>query len=198
MFFFNKKKDIHQLSDEELIKLYQTDGEEAYVGVLYKRHSDKIYIVARKLVNDREIAQDIVMSVFEKIMTSLKTTDVQSFNNWLFIVTRNACNEYLRKRSNTVKKMEEWSDFQKSSSNNVENSPLEHLLLKEQDTNNRFRIQEAMDQLSIEQQTCIRLFYFEDKSYKEISDKTGYSDKEVKSYLQNGKKRLERLLNPDM
>jgi len=197
MLFFKKKKDIHQLTDEELIERYQTDGEETCVGVLYERHYDKTYVVARNMVKDREAARDIVMSVFEKVMVNLRTTDIQSFSNWLFIVTRNECNQHLRKQSNTVKKMTEWGDFQKSSSNNVENSPLEHLLVEEQDASTRFRIQEAMDQLSMEQRTCIQLFYFEDKSYREIADETGYSDREVKSYLQNGKKRLEKLLNPD-
>ena len=54
-----------------------------------------------------------------------------------------------------------------------------------------------MDLLSYEQRVCIQLFYYEDKSYREIADETGYSDKEVKSYLQNGKKKLEKLLSPD-
>ena len=197
MLFFRKSKDIHQLSDEELIERYQEDGEETCVGVLYERHYDKIYVVARKMVKDREAARDIVMSVFEKVMINLKTTDIQSFSNWLFIVTRNECNQYLRKQSNTVKKMTEWGDFQKKSSNYVENSPLEHLLVEEQDAHTRFRIQEAMDLLSYEQRVCIQLFYYEDKSYREIADETGYSDKEVKSYLQNGKKKLEKLLSPD-
>ena len=90
MLFFNKSKDIHQLSDEELIKQYQDTDEEACVGVLYERHYDKIYVVARNMVNDREVARDIVMTVFEKVMINLKTTDVQSFSNWLFIITKNA------------------------------------------------------------------------------------------------------------
>ena len=137
------------------------------------------------------------MTVFEKVMINLKTTDVQSFSNWLFIITKNECNQHLRKHSNTVKKMTEWGDFQKKSSNNVENGPLEHLLIEEQDNKTRYVIQEAMDQLSQEQRTCVQLFYYEDKSYREIADETGYSDKEVKSYLQNGKKKLEKLLDPD-
>ena len=197
MLFFNRSKDIHQLSDEELIDQYQDTGEETCVGVLYERHYDKIYVVARNMVKDREAARDIVMTVFEKVMINLRTTDVQSFSNWLFIITRNECNQYLRKHSNTVKKMTEWGDFQKKSSNHVESGPLEHLLIEEQDANTRFRIREAMAQLSEEQQNCIRLFYYEDKSYREIADETGYSDGEVKSYLQNGKKKLEKILGPD-
>lgn len=196
MLFFNRTKNIDQLSDEKLIDLYQRKGDEACIGELYERHYDKIYVVARNMVQDREAAKDIVMTVFEKVMRSLGNTDVQSFSNWLFIITRNECNQYLRKHSSTVKKMTEWGDFQKSTSNFVESGPLERLLIEEQDTSTRSSIADAMDQLKDEQRICVRLFYYEDKSYREIAAETGYTEKEVKSYLQNGKKKLEKILSP--
>jgi len=144
MLFSRKSKDYSQLSDEELITLYQDDREEACIGVLYERHYDKIYVVARNMLKDREAAKDVVMTVFEKVMKNLGSTDVQSFSNWLFIITKNECNQYLRKTSNNVKKMSAFGDFQKNT----------------------------------------------------IVDYTGYTEKEVKSYLQNGKKNLEKILTP--
>jgi DNA-directed RNA polymerase specialized sigma24 family protein len=35
------------------------------------------------------------------------------------------------------------------------------------------------------------LFYLQEKSYKEISDETGFSEKNVKSFIQNGKRNLK-------
>ncbi|MFT6278588.1 MAG: RNA polymerase sigma-70 factor (ECF subfamily), partial [Flavobacteriales bacterium] len=55
----------------------------------------------------------------------------------------------------------------------------------------------AIDQLNPEQQKCIRLFYLEQKSYKEVADLTGYDMKKVKSFLQNGKRNLQLLLTKD-
>jgi RNA polymerase sigma-70 factor (ECF subfamily) len=55
-------------------------------------------------------------------------------------------------------------------------------------------LQDAVTRLSEEQKQCIELFYFKQKSYKEVSDLTGYSVNEVKSYLQNGKRNLKGAL----
>jgi RNA polymerase sigma-70 factor (ECF subfamily) len=56
------------------------------------------------------------------------------------------------------------------------------------------KLQDAVDKLSQEQKRCIELFYMEQKSYKEVSDLTGFSVNEVKSYLQNGKRNLKGYL----
>ncbi len=52
----------------------------------------------------------------------------------------------------------------------------------------------AMTRLKKEQEKCIRMMYLENKSYKEISEITGYSLKQVKSYIQNGKRNLKNLI----
>jgi len=49
----------------------------------------------------------------------------------------------------------------------------------------------AIQKLSKEQRLCIELFYLHDKSYHEISTKTGFDIKKVKSYIQNGKRNLK-------
>jgi len=197
MFFFNRKKDIHQLSDEELIALYKKRGEEECMGELYNRHYDKLYVVARNMLNDREAAKDIVMTVFEKVLNNVEDTDVQSFSNWVFIITKNECNQYLRRDSTSVRKITEWGDIQRNDGNFVENDALDHLLREEQDAHTQNRVESAIEQLKEEQRTCILLYYFQEKSYKQIAASTGFTDKEVKSYLQNGKKNLAKLLTPN-
>jgi len=59
---------------------------------------------------------------------------------------------------------------------------------------NKNIIGSAVERLSHEQGTCIRLMYIDDKSYKDISVITGYSMKEVKSHIQNGKRNLKNYL----
>jgi len=52
----------------------------------------------------------------------------------------------------------------------------------------------ALQQLNREQQQCITLFYFEKKSYQEITTTTGYTLMQVKSFIQNGKRNLKLIL----
>ncbi len=57
---------------------------------------------------------------------------------------------------------------------------------------------EAITQLGDEQKLCIRLFFYDDKSYREIATETGFTEKQVKSYLQNGKRNLRILLEKEL
>ena len=57
------------------------------------------------------------------------------------------------------------------------------------------RLEESLNRLKPEQQQCMRLFYLEDKSYLQITELTGFDLKKVKSYIQNGKRNLQLLMN---
>jgi RNA polymerase sigma-70 factor (ECF subfamily) len=48
-----------------------------------------------------------------------------------------------------------------------------------------------MQTLNREQEECVRLFYLEQKCYKDIADLTGYDLNKVKSAIQNGKRNLK-------
>lgn len=52
-------------------------------------------------------------------------------------------------------------------------------------------MEQAINLLNNEQKICIDLFYIKNKSYNEICDITGYSNNDVKSYIQNGKRNLK-------
>ena len=58
-------------SDESLIQLYQQTGKEIYVAELFQRYVDKVYVIARKYLKDREASKDLVMVVFEKVLKNL-------------------------------------------------------------------------------------------------------------------------------
>ena len=53
---------------------------------------------------------------------------------------------------------------------------------------------DALKELNEEQKQCVTLFYLQKKSYQQISDETGYSMLQVKSYIQNGKRNLKILI----
>ena len=194
MLFSRKSKDYSQLSDEELIALYQDDREEACIGVLYERHYDKIYVVARNMLKDREAAKDVVMTVFEKVLKNLHKTDVQTFGNWVHTITRNECNHYHRTLTNQANKLSEWSDLERNSQNSVENDQLLHLIQEEDDAATKKALQNALTTLKDHHRTCIQLFYFDKKSYREIAEITGYTPNEVKSYIQHAKNNLRKKL----
>ena len=56
----------------------------------------------------------------------------------------------------------------------------------------------SLKELNPEQQQCVTLFYLEKKSYQAVSDETGFSMLQVKSYIQNGKRNLKLLIEKKM
>jgi len=52
----------------------------------------------------------------------------------------------------------------------------------------------SLKELNAEQQQCVTLFYLQKKSYQEVSEETGYSMLQVKSFIQNGKRNLKILI----
>ena len=64
--------------------------------------------------------------------------------------------------------------------------------LKEDNIN---ELEKCINQLKPEQKNCIELFYLQEKSYVETAQITGYTMKEVKTYLQNGKRNLKILMS---
>ncbi|MCU0389359.1 MAG: sigma-70 family RNA polymerase sigma factor [Chitinophagaceae bacterium] len=52
----------------------------------------------------------------------------------------------------------------------------------------------AIKEIQPNQQQCISLFYIQKKSYRQISEETGFSLMQIKSFIQNGKRNLRLLI----
>lgn len=189
--FSQNSNNRQKLSDSELIERYRYSYDNAYIGELYQRYSVMLFGVCLKYLKDEEKAKDIVMDVFEKILKDLKRHDVGNFRTWIYSVTKNQCLMQLRSEKRTDQRQKEYGNLV---SEVVESNIPAHLNGESQEELDR-RLDSAIAGLKSEQQDCIKLFYFEKMSYEEIEAKTGYSYKEVKSYLQNGKRNLKIQLN---
>ena len=55
-------------------------------------------------------------------------------------------------------------------------------------------LQECMEALPEKQRLCIRYFFMDELSYKEIGQTSGFTLKMVKSFIQNGKRNLQLCL----
>lgn len=177
-----------QLSDQELIEEYKRSSNSWYAGELFRRYTQLITAVAYNYLQNNVDTEDAVMEVFEIILRDLQQHEVKNFKTWVYSVTKHLCLKKLRKDSMEVKDVEAaLRNMATDEAPKTEAIQLEEQLEK---------LKEAVAKLSEEQKQCIELFYLKEKSYKEVSDLTGFSVNEVKSYLQNGKRNLKGLLVP--
>lgn len=184
-------KNISEYNDLEIIELYKKSNDKSYVGELYKRYTGFVFLISMKYLKDENASKDAVMQIFEKLFSDLQKHSITNFKSWLHTVTRNHCLLEIRKDTHVQKKVNE---FKKDSEIFMDSENDFHLLEKEENENKLLKIDDAINQLNEEQKQCVKLFYIENKSYKEIVDLTGYDLNKVKSFIQNGKRNLKIIL----
>jgi RNA polymerase sigma-70 factor (ECF subfamily) len=175
----------------ELLRLYKESGELEYWGELYARYTSLVYGVCLKYLKDRDEAKDAMMQLFEKLVATLLTHDVENFKSWLYITARNHCLMQLRAQKAKPSSISFPEGKQGFSPELVENQFLLHLDEEPEMEQNLSKLEKCIDQLVNDQQQCVRLFYLQEKCYKEITGLTGFDLNKVKSYIQNGKRNLK-------
>jgi RNA polymerase sigma-70 factor (ECF subfamily) len=53
------------------------------------------------------------------------------------------------------------------------------------------KLDKCIDELVVDQKQCVRMFFLEERCYKEISELTRLDLNKVKSHIQNGKRNLK-------
>lgn len=173
-----------------LENFYRT-GDLEVLGRLYEPYMYLIYGLCLKYLKDPVKSEDAVMQIFEELIKKLRVHRVDNFKGWLYTVARNYCLMELRKedKNQTVSLEETFME-------NVEYPHLDDSEgMREQ---NLSKMESCIEQLKEEQRVCVKLFYLEQKCYKDIADKTGYSMKQVKSNIQNGRRNLKICMDKDI
>lgn len=172
-------------TDEELLQRYRATGHNEWLGTLLQRYTVLLLGVAIKYLKDKDLAADAVQHIFMKALTSLPAGDIQNFKGWLYILMRNHCFQQLRD-----KKYTEGDDALRHSEAGDE-TDVKSLWEQEAEID---RMKDALHSLEEGQRACISMFYLEKKTYQQIMDEKGYSFMQVKSYIQNGKRRLKYIM----
>ncbi len=172
-----------RLTDQELLKHFYADHNNEWLGILLERYTILLYGVSMKYLKNPEEARDAVQQIFLKAITELHKYEVSYFGSWLYMIAKNHCLMQLRKRRHGI-------------SVDLVNEPIAEINDPDPLQNDALLrdLKEALQHLNPEQQSCIRMFYLEKKSYQAIASETGFNLLQVKSHIQNGKRNLRILL----
>jgi RNA polymerase sigma-70 factor (ECF subfamily) len=181
-----KSNKITTLSNDELLVLFQKNGNPAHFGELFRRYIPLLYGLCLKYLGKEEDAHDAVMDLFENLSEKVRQYTIKNFHTWLYSVAKNHCLQRLRNEKRTI--------FVNIDSSVMENGDFFTLLDTEQSGDEKSALDFCMKKLNGEQHTSISLFYFEEKSYADIVSLTGYPLEKVKSYIQNGKRNLKNCI----
>lgn len=171
-------------SDEQLVSAYQRHADPALLAELFSRYATMVFGVCVKYLKDREAAKDMVMHVFERLPSRLVRNEVSFFRGWLYATVKNECLMYLRANQRESKHRQIFFG-------GMENEVVWHLNGEPQPDDDLEKLKYCIEQLVAVQRTCVELFFLESKSYQEIVTLTEFDLKQVKSYIQNGRRNLK-------
>jgi RNA polymerase sigma-70 factor (ECF subfamily) len=172
------------MTDIELLENFNNLRNDV-LAEIYTRYSHLIYGVCLKYLECDEESLDTVVEIFESLFFKIPDNNITNFKSWLYSVTKNHCLMKLRKNKKYKNAID--NHFTETSYNNITEHNENEIMLNE-------KIQIAINKLNKEQKICIEMFYYQNKSYFDISEITGYSVKSVKSHLQNGKIKLKKII----
>ena len=169
-------------SDKALVQQYKTSGSIDTLGELYNRYMELVYGVCLKYMKEPEDAKDCVINIFEELVTKLNRYEIDNFRGWLYQLAKNYCLMKLRSQKNLPASVD--VDLMQLE----EKFHPDNIMEKEQHLS---AMESCMEQLPSEQKTAIRLFYLEEKCYKEIAELIDSDINKVRSYIQNGRRNLK-------
>ncbi len=161
-------------SDEELVKLYVQGNNEAFDALL-SRYNTKVYNYIYGFVHNEALAEDLFQETFIKAIITLKQggySESGKFSSWLMRIAHNKVFDVFRleKHDNTVSNDEydvDLYDYSQLLEGNVEDNIVADQTIDE--------LNYLITLLNEDQREIIKMRYFQELSFKEISDITGVS-----------------------
>ncbi|HJW29661.1 MAG TPA: sigma-70 family RNA polymerase sigma factor, partial [Saprospiraceae bacterium] len=171
-------------TDRELLDRFKSKRDKEALGTLYLRYMELVYGVCMKYIGQPEAAQDAVMDIYELLHRKLPDHDVANFGAWLYMVSKNHCLQELRRKNNLLTVSLDDPVMQNGREAHQEDEFPD--LDGELDITDQ--LHDCLSRLPDHQSTCVRLFYFEKKSYAEISEHAAMTLDQVRSNIQNGRR----------
>ena len=183
---------MDKVNDQHYINLILNGDTNAF-KVLVDRYKDLVFTLSLKMLHSREEAEESAQDTFIKVYKSLSRFKGDSkFSTWIYKVAYNNCLDRLKrqKRSRAVVPINEFSEHEVLSLLNV--------LDAIEEAERRQMIQDCLVALPSEECFLLTLYYFNEKSLKEISRIMGINENNVKIKLFRSRKKLAGILKAQL
>lgn len=175
--------DSNSLSDTEImLKIAGYDSKA--LEQLYDRYAPLLYTLIRKIVSDKESAEEILSDVFVIIWRQIDQFDFKTNNvyTWLVTLARNKAIDVLNRRSG--KSLPEYTDDYEREYIIPNLSPEIQPMELADVLNNKARMEKAIGSLTDAQNYVLELSYYGGMDQQEIASKLKIPTVTVKSKLQ--------------
>jgi len=177
-------------TDVELLQKIAA-GDRQALAELYDRYERMVYGLAWRLMQDAQLAEEIVQDVFTRVWQKGQSYDPDQgkFSTWLLQVTRNRALDVLksrkRRQQETLQDDAQWRDV-RDEAPTTEDAVLVNLQRQE--------IRDALETLHEDQQAVIRWMYFQGLTQQEVSERYKIPLGTVKSRVRLALNRLKQTM----
>ncbi|MFA7418861.1 MAG: sigma-70 family RNA polymerase sigma factor [Melioribacteraceae bacterium] len=186
-------KRLSDLSDEELIKIYQDENTLEAYEILVKRYKDPLMNFVYRFVGDRDVCTDVVQETMIKFYLNKDSyRSFAKFSTWIYTIAANLAKNELKRRKRRVIFSIDNSDDEKSPQ--IEDKMF---LAPDRAADSEIRneiIQKALLKVKPVYREVVILRDIQDLSYEEIAEITGLAIGTVKSRINRGRIQLQKLL----
>lgn len=180
-------KKISSLSDEELVSLVRSKNQELYKEIVI-RYQNKLIRYANGIINERSLSEDVVQEAFIKAYINLKSFNIKKkFSSWIYRIVHNEAINAIKKTKREISLDEnEWLKNSMKDKTDVEEEYSKKELSK--------FLRNNINKLPVKYKPPLVLYFFEEKSYEEISDVLRIPTGTVGTRINRGKKLLSAII----
>lgn len=178
-------------SSEELISRARTGDDEAF-RLIFGRYGRPIISFIYDMVGRRDLAEELTQETFVRAYKNLKTLrDDTKLSTWLFGIAKNVARESLRYKHRETDRVG-FDDDRVLELSDGKPPPDRELLDKELNG----VIQDALRALDEDKRLVFTLKIFQQRSYEEIAEITGFSIPKLKTDLHRARTEMRRRIRP--
>ncbi|MGW5640761.1 RNA polymerase sigma factor [Streptomyces sp. NPDC003832] len=181
---------VTSASDEQLAHGF-ADGDESCLAEAYRRWGALVYTVAARKLGDAEEAKDVAQQVFVGAWRGRKGYDARrgSLKTWIMGITHKKVADALTRRSRHLRDVEAVTAAS-SSGQQEPPTPTDEVL-------DFVLLEDELERLPEQQQTVLRMAFYDDLTQAQIAERTGLPLGTVKSHTRRGLMRMRNRLEVD-
>ncbi len=167
-------KKLQQHTDEELVAMYVSGINEAF-DTLLERYKDKVYNHIFYVVRNADVADDLFQETFVKAIMTIRQGRYQEsgkFSSWIMRIAHNLVIDQFRTEQNYNMVSNDETEYDLFSLADLSDDSKETELINEQTLAD---VRLLMEQLPDNQREVVYMRFYQDMSFKEISDTVGIS-----------------------
>ncbi len=178
----------NEMDDNDVIISVQRGNSDCF-DIIITRYEQKLFFYVMRFVNNSDEAHDLVQNVFIKALKHIDSFDIdKKFSSWIYRIAHNETMNWFTRNSH--RKCVSIEDVNLTK-NNIETATATSTALDEWfQMELHDELQDAVSQLPDNYAQVIRLRYFDDQSYTEISKIIKKPTSSVGTLLRRAKKRL--------